>query len=364
VKEKLTKVLYITIAWTIISLANFFIGLAAIIDSDYIWETGYDLSKINVWNGILISLMTSLLAGIVGGSILVFLWEKWLRTKPYGWTLRNIFLSYVVIFNVIGIPIILVNNSLPNSFGPFSKEAWQEVVTAYQSPSLLAPFFFWMAIVLLTLLAFQVNDKYGPGVFKKFLMGKYFTPTKEERVFMFLDLRSSTTIAEKLGEEKYFNFLRKVFSAVTPSILRNNGEIYQYVGDEMVISWEKTQGIKENHCISCFFDAQEALQAKKNEFLAEFGVQPEFKAGLHYGFVMAGEIGLVKREIAYSGDVLNTTARIQSKCNEFEVDILLSKQLLGQLNLSDHNKKSFGFIDLRGKSNAIELYTIGASAPI
>ena len=41
-----------------------------------------------------------------------------------------------------------------------------------------------------------VNDKYGPGVFRDFLLGRYFQPKREERIFMFLDIKSSTTIAE------------------------------------------------------------------------------------------------------------------------------------------------------------------------
>ena len=357
-KNKIKRIIYITIAWTIISLANYLIGIAAIIDANYIWDAEYDLSKIPFWYGFYVSILTSILAGILGGGVLVFLWEQWLRTKPYGWTLRNMFMTYVILFNVISIPVILLNNSLPNNYELLSREAWNEVVVAYQSPSLLVPFFFWMTIVCLTLLAFQVNDKYGPGVFRKFLLGKYFIPTREERIFMFLDLRSSTTIAEKLGEEKYFHFIRKVFETVTPAVLKNGGEIYQYVGDEMVVSWEKQKGIEDNQCIRCFFDAEQLLLDDKTQFLSDFGIFPEFKAGLHYGFVMAGEIGVVKREIAYSGDVLNTAARIQAKCNEFGVNILVSDVLLDQVNSKGLSKKNFGFINLRGKSKELQLYTI------
>ena len=357
-KKQLKKIGFVTLAWMVISLINYFIGIAAILDSNYIWKEGNDMSRIGFWNGIYTSILTSITAGILGGSVLVFLWEKWLRTKPYGWTLRNIFLTYVILFVILSIPSILLNNSLAHSYELLSKEAWNEVLIAYQSPSLLVPFFFWMVIVLLTLLAFQINDKYGPGVFRKFLLGKYFNPTREERIFMFLDLRSSTTIAEKLGEEKYFNFLRKVFETVTPAILKNGGEIYQYVGDEMIISWEKHRGTNGNQCVHCFFDAEQLLKDHKAEFLTDYGIMPEFKAGLHYGYVMAGEIGVIKREIAYSGDVLNTTARIQAKCNEFGVNILISEPLLNQINPKNLYTKNFGFIDLRGKSEQIQLYTV------
>ena len=87
---------------------------------------------------------------------------------------------------------------------------------------------------------------------------------------------------------------------------------------------------------------------------------PEFKAGLHYGHVMAGEVGVVKRDIAFSGDVLNTTARIQEKCNEFGVDILLSKNLLDKLTLPINlfKPKNMGSLLLRGKQEELTLFTL------
>jgi len=205
-----------------------------------------------------------------------------------------------------------------------------------------------------------VNDKYGPGVFAAFLLGKYFHPKKEERIFMFLDLRASTAIAEKLGEDRYFNFLKDVFEHATPSILYSKGEIYQYVGDEIVISWKTHKGTENANCIRCFFDIQRSLNDKADYYQEKYGVLPEFKAGLHYGYVMAGEIGVVKREIAFSGDVLNTAARIQSKCNELGVNILLSKFLLDKLNLQPdaYTPTMMGDIVLRGKEQSLALFTV------
>jgi len=176
----------------------------------------------------------------------------------------------------------------------------------------------------------------------------------------FLDLRASTTIAEKLGEVQYFNFLKEVFQQVTASILNAKGEIYQYVGDEIVISWKTNKGTENANCIQCFFKVQSSLQKRIGYYNEKYGVVPEFKAGLHYGYVMAGEIGVVKREIAFSGDVLNTTSRIQSKCNELGVNILLSQFLLDKLNLRPDvfNPKLMGDILLRGKERSLSLYTV------
>ncbi|MEM9931762.1 MAG: adenylate/guanylate cyclase domain-containing protein, partial [Bacteroidota bacterium] len=182
-----------------------------------------------------------------------------------------------------------------------------------------------------------------------------------ERIFMFLDLRSSTTIAEKLGEVRYFNLLYDFIRDSTESILANRGQIYQYVGDEIVVTWKVDRGIKQAYCLQCFFDIQRAIQANAEYYHNTYGLVPEFKAGLHYGHVMAGEIGLVKKDIAFSGDVLNTTARIQSMCNQLGVDILLSKYLLDRIAAEEpliEAARFLGDIELRGKQERVMLYTL------
>ena len=104
---------------------------------------------------------------------------------------------------------------------------------------------------------------------------------------------------------------------------------------------------------------KETIKMQATKYKDEFGVVPEFKAGFHLGKVTTGEIGVIKRDIIFTGDVLNTTARIQGLCNVYEVDILLSGQLLKRLNLQPHYKiNSLGEKELKGRDERIELFTI------
>ncbi|XOV94452.1 MAG: adenylate/guanylate cyclase domain-containing protein [Bacteroidota bacterium] len=352
-KSKLINILWITVAWTFISLYQYMIAYSFILQFGLEQDEDLETS----WLG---GLVTGVIAGLIGGTVLVFFWERWLRSKPYGWTIRNILLSFTSIFILIS----CINNTLfLNNFEGMpigDMNTWLEAFYRTFELSTLIPFTSWLLIVLVTLIVFLVNDKYGPGVFIKFLMGKYFNPKKEERVFMFMDLRSSTTIAEQLGEETYFNFIRDVYKEATPGILAFKGEIYQYVGDEVVVSWPYKSGIENGNCINCYFEVKKLLHSKEGYFKEKYGVVPEFKAGLHYGTVMAGEIGIVKRDIAYSGDVLNTTSRIQELCNSLKVDVLLSNDLIQKLNISKLKLqvKSLGEVNLRGKAEKVELFSI------
>jgi len=352
----LIKIFWITIGWTLVALFQFFIGYSTIIDAKFQCElAGLD---INLY--LKSTLIAGLVVGALGGGLVVFVWEKWLRTKSYGWALFSIFWSYILIYFIVTVisGLFFYSGLLNQSIS--DPALWQFVITHILDIENLVNPLFWLIILLGTLVILQVNDKYGPGVFISFLLGRYYHPKKEERIFMFLDMRSSTRIAEQLGEVLYFNFLKDAFQHATPGILSAKGEIHQYVGDEIVISWKTSKGTENANCIQCFYNVQRAINKKSDHYNIKYGVVPEFKAGLHYGDVMAGEIGVVKREIAFSGDVLNTTSRIQSKCNALGVNILLSKFLLDKLNLGHdtYTPKWMGDIVLRGKEQSLALYTV------
>lgn len=354
-KSQLKKIFWITVAWTLIALYKFFSAYATIIQMD---------CEIPIQDPMVYfkgSLLTGIVAGILGGSGIVFLWEKWLRSKPYGKALIAIFLSYTVIYFIVSMITGAYFFSQVMDISIIKAKVWQTTFVDLFKLEHFQSFATWDLVVIFTLIILQVNDKYGPGVFRDFLLGKYFQPKREERIFMFLDLRSSTTIAEKLGEVKYFNFIKDVFRDITPAILNAKGEIYQYVGDEVVISWRMENGTRGANCLNCFFDVQLSLLQQKDYYEKHYeGIQPVFKAGLHVGHVMAGEVGVVKRDIVYSGDVLNTAARIQGKCNELGVNILLSKFLLDRLPIlpNIHNPQRIGQMLLRGKREEMVLYTV------
>ena len=355
VKGQIEKIIWITLFWVLFSVFQFLTGYSTLIDLNV------DLGNLNPVTFFQGSIIIGIVAGLIGGSLIVFFWENWLRTKSYGWSLLNMLWSYTLVYLMVSIISELFLPSIEPSDSLIHSDSWEDLWSLITSLSFIQNYLAWLLIVIFTLIALLVNDKYGPGVFVSFILGKYFHPKREERIFMFLDLRGATTIAEQLGESEYFNFLKDVFRDSTPEILNSKGEIYQYVGDEIVISWKKDSGTLNANCLQCFFDIQQRLLDKASYYREIYnGIVPEFKAGLHFGFVMVGEIGIVKRDIAYSGDVLNTAARIQSKCNELGVNILISKNLLVKLGSLPNAFKTreIGEIDLRGKQHSLMLYTM------
>lgn len=353
IKDKIISVFWITFFWFLLSIYQYADRYSILVNNDCV-DDSYEHGPFI--KGMVI---TVLLAGSIVGTSLVFIWETWLRKLAYLRALGYIILFYTTFYIVITVlatfsfskddPGILIDNSL-----------FKTIINTVFNINALPNFLFWLFISLFSIIFLLIRDKFGPKTFLGFVTGKYFRPKREERIFMFMDLKSSTTIAEKLGEEKYFNFLNDTFKLSTPGILSTEGEIYQYVGDEIVVSWKNKKGIFKANCIQCYFEMVRLLQNKAAYFERKYGIQPKFKAGLHHGHVIAGEMGIIKREIVYSGDVLNTASRIQALCNQMNTEIIISKKLMDKIDVTylAQKIKYIGEIDLRGKLEKVELVTL------
>lgn len=215
----------------------------------------------------------------------------------------------------------------------------------------------WFIIFIITQLLIEINEKYAPGVFLDILSGKYINPKIEKRIIMFIDLKDSTPIAEQLGHQIYFRFIRDFIYAISMALLENDGRIYQYVGDEVVVSWRCSER-NAMRCIQALIAARRAIQKRSEAFRRTFGVIPEFKAGLHVGDVTVGEVGIIKKDLAMSGDTMNTTARIRNACTELNHKFIASGEFVSHLNLKEWQTEPLGSIELKGKSESIELFAL------
>jgi adenylate cyclase len=202
----------------------------------------------------------------------------------------------------------------------------------------------------------QLDRLLGPGVLLRYLLGRYHRPRREARIFMFLDLKSSTSLAEKLGPEAYYNLVNEFFRDLAGPVLDSAGEIYEYVGDEVVVTWTEARGLRDANCIRVFFDLAARIDAKRQSYIDRFGVVPEFKAGAHFGEVITAEIGDLKKGLVFNGDVLNTGSRIEGQCNALGKRFLASRELVERLVLPpEWLVEDMGEVRVRGKTEPLRL---------
>jgi len=214
--------------------------------------------------------------GMVFGLLELFLFPKAeMRFRQWSFTKILVFktLLYTAVIYVVTVALVTIS-------GLLESREWSELPRLLASPGLLILVAYSLVIYGLLLFFLQINNLLGEGILWKFIRGKYHKPREEERIFMFLDMKSSTTIAEQLGHVRFYTLLNELFHEISQPVLQTRAEIYQYVGDEVVLTWEMNNGLKNSNCLKTFFMFQENLLKHSENYLKNFGIQPEFKAGL------------------------------------------------------------------------------------
>lgn len=210
-----------------------------------------------------------------------------------------------------------------------------------------------------------LSKKLGPGVLRKWMLGHYHEPREEERIFMFLDMKDSTTLAEKLGNLKFSALVRDFFQDLTLPVLQTKAEVSHYIGDEAVLTWTMNGGLANANCVRIFFEFEKSINRRAPYYVANYGLVPGFKAGAHCGKVVATEVGDVKSEIVFHGDVLNTAARIQGLCNTLGEGLLISDRLSRMIHFPPNLMAvEHGKADLKGKAEEVEIVAIRSSSAV
>ena len=213
--------------------------------------------------------------------------------------------------------------------------------------------------LLLAGAAYELIRLVGSRVLFNVALGRYRNPTREARVLMFLDLAGSTSLAEAMGELRVQNLLTRFFYDIDDAIVAHGGEVHAYVGDEVIVTWPLDKKMSGGRCIDCFFAIADAVAAKADSYRQEFGMVPTFRAGLHAGAVVISECGSSRRQLAYFGDTVNVTARLQEYCKEAGRNLLVSADLLSHVQPKpDILVEPLGQAQLRGRAAAIEVFAV------
>jgi adenylate cyclase len=105
--------------------------------------------------------------------------------------------------------------------------------------------------------------------------------------------------------------------------------------------------------------AIERLAALPPVYLRDFGTPVECRAGLYCGRVVTGEMGSIKKEIAFLGDTVNTAGRIKEFRRQTGDRLLASAALVDLVELPPGiDKRALGDLRLRGKQSNVALYAL------
>ncbi|MCJ2060573.1 adenylate/guanylate cyclase domain-containing protein [Methylobacterium sp. J-048] len=221
-----------------------------------------------------------------------------------------------------------------------------------------------LAVAGLLVFVIRMRDLVGGEIFVNFMIGRYHKPVAEERIFLFLDVVGSTAFAETHGDLRAQEYLSAVFATLAEPVRRNGGSVDDYIGDLAMVTWPMSRGLKDARCVTCVFDVIDRIEAEEAAWTARFGTVPKLRAALHGGSVVTAEVGVDRHKIAYFGDAVNVTSRIEALCRPLGVGILISQDLLSRLPRLPPGvrARSLGAHALRGRGAPLAVATLERGA--
>lgn len=142
-----------------------------------------------------------------------------------------------------------------------------------------------------------------------------------------------------------------------------HGEVLNYVGDEVIVTWREQSGAIDCRPLRCFMAMRDELAQASAQLDQEFGVVPRIRGSLHFGPVIVGEIGDVKRAIVFNGDVMNTAARLEELSRSVDGGFLASRAAMERFSSTPpFALRDLGRLPIRGRADGIDVLGIEAPA--
>ena len=294
-----------------------------------------------------------LMSGVLGGTE-VFLLDGPMR----GWLNRQSFTASLLIRSTIYVVLIAVLQWLQLG------ESLAGLPMETSSATFLNGFIYSVIISVLFNLVFSITNVIGARPLLNFITGRYHTPVEENRFVLFVDIAGSTGLAERLGGVGIHRFLDQTFRLLTIPVVDYRGEVLNYVGDEVIVTWPARVGAIDCRPLQCFSAMRTELSKAADQFDREFGAVPRIRGSLHFGPVIVGEIGDVKRAIVFNGDVMNTAARLEELSRNVDGGFLASRAAMEQFGSAPpFPVRELGLLPIRGRADGIDVVGIDMPAP-
>jgi class 3 adenylate cyclase len=225
-------------------------------------------------------------------------------------------------------------------------------------PSMLIRLPVMIAISVTAIMTLRIVGYLGARNLFQMMIGKYHRPVLEQRIFLFLDIKGSTALVERLGPIETRALIGKFFFDISGPITDHGGEIYRFTGDGVVAVWLWKQGIVKNRIVRTIDAIGNAVDHEADYYRSKFGQVPEYRIGVHGGPIVTSEEGDTKRAIGFYGDTIHIAARLEQQAKELGIDCVLSGNIAEhQVGLGDR-LRLIGDELVRGISAPIKVYEL------
>lgn len=219
----------------------------------------------------------------------------------------------------------------------------------------------------------QLRSTFGRMVAKNVLNALLADPDKlmsrnERRITVFFaDINNFTPICEQLTPNEIIDLLNEYFQSMVEIMMRHEGYIKQYVGDEIMVIFGAPDDQPDHavRAVRAAVEVQEMLAEKARVNQGKLGFY-DVKSGVNTGDVVVGKVGPDERwEYAAVGDDVNLAARIMSTTKKLDCKLLISQKTKAEAeaHLPEFEWISRGAQNFKGKTEEIEVFEVRRKDP-
>lgn len=292
------------------------------------------------------------------GFVISLFEEFYVQGRPGRWLRAMHPANSIVVYSLLivgfAMTVMVVVRAL---LGPLhGAEAMSELHDTMPSMLIGLPVMFAVSVTAIMML--RIVGYLGAKNLFQMMIGKYHRPVLERRIFLFLDIKGSTALVERLGPIETRALIGKFFFDISGPVTDHGGEIYRFTGDGVVAVWVWKQGIAKNRIVRAIDAIGNAVDHEADYYRSKFGHMPEYRIGVHGGPIVTSEEGDTKRAIGFYGDTIHIAARLEQKAKELGIDCVLSGKIAEhQVGLGDR-LRLIGEEPVRGISEPIKIYEL------
>lgn len=233
----------------------------------------------------------------------------------------------------------------------------------------IASFTFIIAIRILTE---QKEKKYIRSTFSKFVSKSVVDdllkhPEKiklggEEKILtvLFSDIRGFTSISEKLTPEELVEHLNEYLQAMTDIVIKYNGTLDKYVGDEIMAFWGAPIAQDDHHLLACraALEMMSVLH-RLNTNWENIGKPPlDIGIGVNTGAMVVGNMGSNSRmDYTLMGDNVNLGARLEGTNKVYKTHVIISEFTYSYVK-DNVFVRELDLIRVKGKEKPVKIYEL------
>ncbi len=200
-------------------------------------------------------------------------------------------------------------------------------------------------------------------VVERVLAGDALRLQGERRVVtvMFVDLRDSTALEERLRAEEVVEILNTYLGTFAQCVFEQVGMLDKFLGDGLMAIFgalgEPSDGaVPAVRAATRMRELIAALNAEREQMGR---IAMRFGIGIHTGEVVLGAIGSPERsDYTAIGDTVNTASRLESLCKAYGVNTVLSQETARRLGGTAFKVEPLGDATVPGKAQAVPVCTL------